>query len=153
MFLTSIVKDCASDELPESFGEEISASAMEADAYRTNGGDSVLNLLDGDLTTRWSNGESQNSNGTQYLTVNFGEIIKLNGIIVFSPNSDLSKKFEVYYRRSNEVWKKLTTVNGVVGKTVIPISSVEAGSVKIVNKSDTEYNYWSIYELRFFKGK
>ena len=147
-FLTEIIKECAGEGFSEP-ENEIEFGGVFAQAYRTNGGEPLINVFDGDPLSRWSNGEPQKNNGEQFISINFGETVSLGGILLYTPNPDVAKNIAIYYKKQNGAWKLLKKAECVIGNTVIRFTPVEADAVKIVNESESENRFWSIYELRF----
>jgi len=150
VYLTDIIKKCAAKTYADP-GVAFAPSGITVDAYKTDGTDTVINMFDGDLTTRWANGEAQNGDGSQFITIRFGETARLTGLTLYTPNGDRAEKVEIYYSRKNQSWTKLTTANCNFGRTVISFPETEISSIKIVNVSESSTSWWCIHELKFFQ--
>lgn len=151
-FLYSVITDCAYSA--QDLSIEIPPLKFSADAYATNYGDNTAYMFDGNLSTRWCNGEKQKSDGTQYVAVSFGEKIALSAVRILSTGGDYGRKYAVYYRDTQSgAWRLIEEKAGVRGYTDFAASGVITDKIKICQTGEDKTFFWSIHELLIYGKK
>jgi len=130
-------------------GAELSRSGWVA-ASTPSSGDAAANLLDGDMSTRWSTGAAMAPG--QSLTVDMGSPKSFGKIVMDSTgsNEDYARGYEVYVSQDGVNYGSAIASGLGSGPVVTAqFSQVSARYLKIV-QTGTASNWWSIRELKVY---
>ncbi|RJX40403.1 fibronectin type III domain-containing protein [Paenibacillus pinisoli] len=130
-------------------GAELSRLGWIA-ASTPSSGDAAANLLDGDMSTRWSTGAAMAPG--QSLTVDMGSPKSFSKIVMDSTgsNDDYARGYEVYVSQDGVNYGSVIASGTGSGPVVTAqFSQVSARYLKIV-QTGTASNWWSIRELKVY---
>ncbi len=143
-FLTDVFTRATTEETYT----ELDRSKMTATAHWTDGAESVEHIFDGDLFTRWANGQVQGSS-YQWLEVDLGEELTLERMDIYTPMADYTREYRVYAYMENE-WRIIERNAGSFGRIQIELDGLTTTKIRLEQTGSTNGNHWSIYELAFF---
>ena len=107
------------------------------------------NVFDG-TGARWSSGKMQAPG--QWFTVDFGKQTKVNTIVMYTPNDDFIRGYEVYASNDGNKWGSLlTSGKGVKGYTTMTFPDQDCRYLKIVQTGSASNNWWCINEMYLFQ--
>ena len=128
-----------------------SSSNSVGDGTGNAAGDAAVNAIDGDLSTRWTNGHGM-KNGDWY-QINLGSPARFNQIVLDnSVNSsfDYINKYQVYVSNDGVNWNSaIVNGSGGIGKIAITLPTQTAQYVRIVNTAPSGF-WWSIGEINVY---
>ena len=107
--------------------------------------------FDGDNTTRWSTGTKQV--GGEWLQINFGEVVTLNEITLFTNNNDYFRHYQVRLSNTSQDFAApiLKEADGVTGSIVIPLAAAKAGQYLTIRQTGAnaagDIAWWSLHEV------
>ncbi len=131
----------------------LNRSQWEATAYATYSNCDVQNIFDRDLSSRWSNGEAQISDESQYLIVDMKENVLFNKILIETGDysGDFARSYVVYLSEDGEEWEWVSSGEGDSDEINIQLSNVYYKRyVKVVQTGEAANNFWSIAEFNLF---
>ncbi len=128
----------------------LSRSRWIVKAYKTAQGELTEHLIDGDLTTRWSNGEAQRLDGSQWVQIDMTESHTIARLTMFTPNRDTATEFTVQVSADGDRWTQVAEGVGAIGRTEVTFQPVSARYIRITQTGAMDNHYWSIYDLRLF---
>jgi hypothetical protein len=118
-----------------------------ATASSTSQSDNVSNMLDNNLSTRWSSGKAQTPG--QWFQVDMGAQLTLNQIVMDSGSGtgDYARAYEVYVSNDGTNWgDPIVSHVGVGPVEMVSFPSQNTRYIKIVNTGNAG-NWWSIAEF------
>ncbi|WP_373230364.1 discoidin domain-containing protein [Cohnella sp.] len=135
-------------------GTALSRTGWTVTASSSAAGDDPMRTIDGDLSTRWSNGSGM-KNG-DYIQLNLGSSQSFNQITVDTgPNSsyDYVMKYQVYVSSDGVNWgSALATGSGHIGKMTITLPTTQTAQyVRFVNTGTGGF-WWSIGEINVYSA-
>jgi O-glycosyl hydrolase len=106
----------------------------------------LANLIDGDLTTRWSSGTGQAPG--MWLSVDLGVAQQFNQIVMDSGTSpgDYIRTYQVETSPDGVTWTAVARGQGSTGEMVIPLPPTTTRHLRIVSEASSG-SWWSIHEL------
>jgi len=110
-------------------------------------GDVISNLLDGDLTTRWSSGQPMAPG--QSITIDMKTSKSFSRIVMDSGGSanDYARGYEVYVSNDGTNWgNPVATGTGDAAKITVDFTTQNARYIKVVQTGSAS-NWWSIVEF------
>lgn len=118
-------------------------------ASQTASGSSPANVIDGDLSTRWSTGASQ-TNG-QWIEVDMGANMTFNQVVLdteknSSDENDYPRQYILEVSDDGSQWTQVASGQGGRKATPINFSAVDARYFRIT-QTGSSGNWWSIGEL------
>jgi len=130
------------EEIKDMSAWKLTASPAPGDAPKA---------IDGDIKTRWGTRGKQKEG--QWFAVDLGAETKIYRILLDAGDkrNDYPRQYKVYISKTAEDWG--IPVGGGPGKhvrTSIPIYPKVGRHIKIVQTGTSEYNWWSIYEMKVF---
>ncbi|REK75027.1 discoidin domain-containing protein [Paenibacillus paeoniae] len=132
-----------------SSGAELSRSGWAA-ASSPSSGDAAVNLLDGDMSTRWSTGAAMAPG--QSLTVDMGSPQRFSKIIMDSTgsNDDFARGYELYVSQDGVSYGNVIA-SGLGSGPLVTVQFPQMGAryIKIV-QTGTASNWWSIREFKVY---
>lgn len=136
-------------EEPDYGGTLLDIGSWTVTTYANQEGASAL--IDDDVTTAWANMEAQLP-GTeeQWILVDLGELTDLNRVMLWTPNSDYTRAYEVYASEDGENFELLAQGEGVQEYLNIDFNAVSARYIRINQTGDAPSNWWSVYEIRMY---
>ena len=134
----------------------IAGDTLELTASVSRGGQGVENMVDGDLSTRWSTGQFQNPE--QFVDVNFqeGAITEFNRIVLDATPAagDAAISFQIFELNNSgdpSIMLAEGTTAGGNGLIDLRLSSPGvAPGFRIQQTGTSSSNWWSIYELSVY---
>lgn len=128
--------------------EKIDPTNFTLTGHWTDGDNALENVFDGDIFTRWANGQVQGAS-LQWLEVDFGEEITFDTLSVYTPSADYTRSYKLYAYLQGE-WRMITRGDGHFGTLEIDVDSLTTSRVRLEQTGSASWNHWSIYELAFF---
>ena len=119
-----------------------------ATAHWTDGDNAVENVFDGDLFTRWANGQVQGA-GLQWIEVDFGGEITFEAMRIYTATADYTRGYKLYAYLDGE-WRTITRGEGQFGVTEIDVETLTTTKIRLEQTGSAQWNHWSIYDLAFF---
>jgi hypothetical protein len=108
--------------------------------------------IDGSLTSRWTSGTGQN-NGQQWFQVDFGSAKVFRSIRLDAAGSanDYPHGYQVVVSNDGTNWSSpVASGAGSGGLVVIDFSPQNARYVRVIQTTNSDTHWWSIYELNIF---
>ena len=135
------------------YGTPLSRTGWTATASNTSPwpNDALANMLDGDLSTRYSSGASQAPG--QWVTVDMGQAQTFDTVVLNSGNStsDYAPSADVYVSPDGTTWSKIASIASGQPVEVASFATQTARYVKVVD-TGTSGNWWSIAEFTVYAG-
>ncbi len=131
----------------------LNRNSWQATAYSTYSDSDVQNMFDRDLSTRWSNGEEQVSDSSQYIIVDMQENVLFNRILIETGDfsGDYPKAYAIYLSEDGDTWESVASGEDTSDTINVGLSSVfYKRYVKIVQTGEDDDNFWSIAEFNLF---
>ncbi len=128
-------------------------SSWQATAYDTYYDTDAQNIFDRDLSTRWSNGEAQVSDSSQYLIVDMQENVLFNRILIETGDysGDYPKGYDIYLSEDGDTWESVASGDDASDTIDVELSNVYYKRyVKIVQTGEDDEHFWSIAEFNLF---
>ena len=132
----------------------LSSAPMSTNGFSVNGfsyavdSEPFSNIFDG-TEARWSSGQMQAPG--QWLTVDFKEPKDINTIVLYTPNDDYIRGYEVYASNDGTNWGPvLTSGKGAKGYTTMNFSKQNCRYIKIVQTGSSSNNWWCVNEAYLF---
>lgn len=125
---------------------ELDRTGWTAESSVTSG-DTIDNLLDGDMTTRWSSGKPMEPG--QSFTVDMKTFKTFSRIVMDSTgsNEDYARGYEVYVSNDGTNWSNpVATGTGDSAKVTVDFAVQTARYIKVVQTGNAS-NWWSISEF------
>ena len=119
-----------------------------ATAHWTDGDNAVENVFDGDLFTRWANGQVQGA-GSQWIEVDFGGETTFETMRIYTATADYTRGYKLYAYLDGE-WRTITRGEGQFGVTEIDVETLTTTKIRLEQTGSAQWNHWSIYDLAFF---
>jgi O-glycosyl hydrolase len=106
----------------------------------------LVNLTDGDLTTRWSSGTGQTPG--MWVSVDLGAAQELNQVVMDAGTSpgDYVRTYQVETSPDGLTWTAIARGQGSTGEMVIPLPPTTTRHLRIVSEASSG-SWWSIHEL------
>lgn len=143
-FLTEVFTGATKQETLQ----KIDCSAWTVTGHWTDGDNVTSNVFDGDLFTRWANGQVQGG-ANQWLEIDFGEETSFKRVDVYTASGDYTRSYRLYVYLDNE-WRIITRGDGIFGLTQIDVEEVTTTKIRLTQTGRADWNHWSIYELAIF---
>ena len=135
------------------YGVPLSTAAWTATASNTSPwpNDALRNMLDGDLTTRYSSGASQASG--QWVEVDMGQAQNFDTLVINSGSSasDYARSADVYVSSDGSSWTKVAAITTGQPLEVASFATQTARYIKVVNTGSAG-SWWSIAEFTVYAG-
>lgn len=136
-------------EEPDYDGTALDKENWQIEAYAN--AEEVGYMVDGSIATRWANLEAQIPNTeNQWLKINLGEKQEMNRVMLWTPNADYIREYEVYASENGENWELLATGEGNEDFTCIDFETIQTQYIRINQVGEANANYWSVYEMRMY---
>lgn len=130
-------------------------------SYSTWTPDKMFDGISGTETDRWASGIEQIAG--QYLTVNMGEVHKINKIVMTTPaalndgraDGGYARAFKVEVSCDNKNWKEVVSeMYGVPEDTVVMFEAVDAQYIKVTltRTQDPSLGWWNIHEFNAYEA-
>ena len=129
-------------------GQRLDDTAFTATGHWTDGDNLAENVFDGDLFTRWANGQVQCSS-SQWLEVDLGGEITFSKMYVFTATADYTRSYKLYAYLDGE-WRIIERGDGRFGVTEIDVGTLTTTKIRLEQTGNADWNHWSIYDLAFF---
>jgi hypothetical protein len=134
---------CGDAGAPSGGGDPWNTSTWTFSSTGTVGSEPYQNMIDGNVTTRWSSGKAQA--GDEALTIDLGGITCLREIWLVSTESDFPVLYALDLSTDGVSYRTITKGAGsAVTKILIP--SHQARYVRI-RQLGTSLSWWSVQEL------
>jgi len=106
----------------------------------------LVNLTDGDLTTRWSSGAGQVPG--MWISVDLGAAQEFNQVVMDAGTSpgDYVRTYRVETSPDGLTWTAIAHGQGSTGEMVIPLPPTTTRHLRIVSEASSG-SWWSIHEL------
>lgn len=109
-------------------------------------------IIDGDPSARWSSGRMQSAG--QWFTLDFKQPTQFSALVMYTPNDDYIRGYEVYVSDDGETWgNPVTSGSGAKGYTTIHLAEQSKRYVKVVQTGAASGNWWCVNELYAFDKK
>jgi len=106
----------------------------------------LVNMTDGDLSTRWSSGTGQGP-GT-WVSVDLGAAHEFNQVVMNAGTSpgDYVRTYQLETSPDGVTWTAIARGQGSTGEMVIPLPPTTTRHLRILSEASSG-NWWSIHEL------
>ena len=106
----------------------------------------LVNMTDGDLTTRWSSGSGQVPG--MWVSVDLGAAREFNQVVMDAGTSpgDYVRAYQVETSPDGVTWTPIARGQGSTGEMVIPLPPTTTRHLRIVSEASSG-SWWSIHEL------
>jgi len=130
----------------------LSQSGWAVSAFSTESGGSVNYAVDGNISTRWSSGQTQ-SNG-QWFQIDTGENRSFNRILLDTGNStyDYPRGYDIQTSNNGSNWVTVASGTNNDANLLVEFPVQFARYIKIV-QTGTSSSWWSIHELKVYGEK
>ncbi|HNX33411.1 MAG TPA: ThuA domain-containing protein [Kiritimatiellia bacterium] len=128
---------------------QLDRSAWKASAFNGAGGQRPEHAIDGDLTTRWGTGKAMKTG--DWFAVDLGAPHTVHAVVMNAAKSggDYPRECQIFTSLDGATWcGPVGLGKGEGALTTIPVLPLQARHVKIVQTGNTDYNWWSIYDLQ-----
>lgn len=131
-----------------SYNENIAKGKTVTTSSNENGGTTGANIVDGNLTTRWSSGSTDN----QWCVIDLGKEYTINSAKL-NWEAAYATEYMIQVSMDNKNWTTVSTVtNGTAGERTVIFDAISARYVKMQGvRRATQYGY-SIYEMEVYEA-
>ncbi|MET1007028.1 MAG: discoidin domain-containing protein [Propionibacteriaceae bacterium] len=131
---------------PDGPSVTVARTGWQFSASATDPASPLANLVDSDLTTRWSSGAGQEPG--MWLSIDLGAERKFNQIVLDTGTSpgDYIRRYRVETSADGTTWTALARGQGSSGAMVIPLPPTTTRYLRLVSE-DTSGSWWSVSEL------
>jgi O-glycosyl hydrolase len=126
--------------------QDLSRAGWTVAASSSESASPLVNLTDGDLTTRWSSGTGQGPGS--WVSVDLGSAQEFNQVVMDSGTSpgDYVRTYQVETSPDGVTWTAIARGQGSTGEMVIPLPPTTTRHLRIASEAPSG-SWWSINEL------
>jgi beta-glucosidase len=109
----------------------------------------IVNLFDGELTTRWSTNRLQTTSPAEWLEVDLGCLQTFSEIVLDATDdgSDYPRGYTVQVSTDDNTWTQVARGTGSTALMAVTFASTTARYVRINQTGTSTSNFWSIDKL------
>ena len=107
----------------------------------------LMNLIDGDETTRWASTSSQKANAYIDIVLERREDIKSIVLELAGSKNDYPRDLAILYKNADGMYEEISYITYDYEHYLLE-KNITTDSLRILNKRDLVSSYWSIYEIK-----